>query len=82
VSGPWFRLTKEEEEHIERLMVEMDDWKPGMPPPEHSIEEHLDAARLAVKDLKAKTRRLSWLFVLWFVTFIVFVSLVVFELLR
>jgi hypothetical protein len=76
--GPWFRLTKEEDEHIARLMAEMDAWKPGMPL-EHSIEEHVEAAKLAMKDVEARGQKIRWLFALWLLTFIIFVGLVIYE---
>ena len=74
----WFRLSKEEEEHIETLMAEADACKPGTLP-EHSVEEHLAAARLAVKDVEARGRRIRWLFAFWVLTFVVFVGLVIYE---
>ena len=49
-------------------------------PLEHSIEEHVEAAKLAMKDVEARGRRIRWLFALWVLSFVIFVGLVIFEL--
>jgi hypothetical protein len=63
--GLWFRITDEERKHVQELMAEIDNWQPRMPPPEHSIEEHLEAALLEMKDIKAQSQRVLLLFLLW-----------------
>jgi hypothetical protein len=80
--GPWFRLTQEESDEVERMMAELDAWEPGMGPPEHSVEEHIAAARLAMDDLKARTQRLTLLFAVWVLACLIFIGLAVYELVR
>lgn len=76
--GPWFRLSQEETEHIERLMAEADAWEPGNPPPAHSIQEHLAGLRLAMDDIKSREQRLWLHFLLWIFTWALLIGFVVF----
>lgn len=56
-------------------MAELDAWKPGMPRPEHSIEEHLRAAKLAIHDVGARVNRVWLHLALWLLAWLCLIGL-------
>ena len=71
------RLTEDERKHCEMLMAELDAWEPGMPPPEHSVDEHLEYAKKYIADIKFDARRANrhafWLFLTWIALFLLII---------
>jgi hypothetical protein len=67
-------LTDEERQHAEMLMKEAENWKPGDPPPEHSLEEHLRYARMSIEDVGKDVRRVNRLTILWLVTWFLIIA--------
>lgn len=60
-------MTEDERKHIEALQAEMEAWRPGDPPPEHSIQEHLKGVQIALDDVRFRLRRARILAALWLV---------------
>lgn len=68
-------MTEEERKHAEMLMQELEGWRPGMPPPEHPVEEHMLYARKYLDDIKKDQRKIGKLFVLWFLAWGVIIGI-------
>lgn len=72
--GPFFRMTPEERDHVERLMREADEWPVGTPMQPDKMREHIDGAKLAAADLRGRINRLVAITVLWVLTWVLIMS--------